>query len=70
METGTPPSNPWPEPPVRTFPEWASLEIQRLLEARAAAADDQERAQFDLQLAILCDTAQRYGRSLTEIAEF
>lgn len=60
-----------PEPPVtrNCFPEWVAAEINRLLQARQAAGTPEEQAQYELQLAIICDAAQRYGRSLTELSE-
>ena len=56
------------EPPV-TFPEWAVREVERLLSARASARSREERYEIDLQLAVLCGAAERFGRSLTEAAE-
>lgn len=52
-----------------TFPDWASQEIERLMSARQSVQDPQERAQIDLQLAVVCDAARRYGHSLVEAAE-
>jgi hypothetical protein len=52
-----------------SFPEWAATELDRLLRARSKATSDEERANCDLQLAVVCDAAERYGRSLVEAAE-
>jgi len=52
-----------------SFPEWLGQEMDRLLRARAAASSLEERAQVDLQLAVLCDVAQRYGRRMLEASE-
>ena len=52
-----------------TFPEWALGEVDRLLRARARAATPDERAQVELQIAVICDAANRYGRTLAETAE-
>jgi hypothetical protein len=51
------------------FPEWAAVEVDRLLAARQIARSRDERAQVELQIAALCDAAQRYGRSLLDAAE-
>jgi hypothetical protein len=56
--------------PRTTFPDWAAQEVNRLLRAREHARTAAERAQYDLQLAVLCDAAHRYGRSLAESSEF
>jgi hypothetical protein len=56
------------EPRV-TFPEWAAQEVSRLLHARERARTATDRAQVELQLAILCDAAHRYGNSLAENSE-
>jgi len=60
-----------PEPAVsrNCFPEWAVAELQRLIQARQNARTPDERAQCELQLAIICDAAHRYGRSLAEFVE-
>lgn len=52
-----------------SFPEWALSEVDRLIDARSHARTPAERAQVELQLAVLCDAANRYGRTLTETAE-
>lgn len=52
-----------------SFPEWAAGEVERLLKARAVTGSPAERAQLDLQLAVICDAAQRYGNSLAETSE-
>lgn len=51
------------------FPEWAATEVVRILRARERAESHEERAQYELQLALLCNAADRYGRSLTEASE-
>ena len=56
-------------PPEATFPEWALDEVDRLLQARSRAATAAERAQVELQIAVICDAANRYGRTLAETAE-
>lgn len=66
MQTETSPTN---RTPAASFPEWASQEIERLVTARIEASDDRERAQYELQLAVIYDAAQRYGSSLAEAAE-
>ena len=52
-----------------TFPEWALNEVDRLLQERSRAATSAERAQVELQIAVICDAANRYGRTLAETAE-
>jgi hypothetical protein len=52
-----------------SFPEWAASEVDRLLRERAQARNREDRAQVELQLAVVCDAAQRYGNSLAEVAE-
>ncbi len=44
-------------------------EIERLLSSRRYAQSSEERAQCDLQLAVVCEAARRYGVSLAEYAE-
>ena len=51
------------------FPEWALVELDRLLRARSLARTPEERFQAELQAAILQDSADRYGRHLAELAE-
>jgi hypothetical protein len=51
------------------FAEWAAQEVDRLLQTRSSARTPADRAQVELQIAIVCDAAQRFGRSLTETAE-
>jgi hypothetical protein len=51
------------------FPEWASAELNRLLNARQNARTPEERGQYELQLALIYDAAHRYGRSLAEVSE-
>lgn len=51
------------------FPEWVAAEINRILQARQSARTPEEQEQYELQLAIICDAAHRYGRSLAETAE-
>jgi len=46
-----------------------AAEIQRLIQARQNARTPEERAQHELRLAIVCDAAHRYGRSLAELSE-
>ncbi|MGV3723735.1 MAG: hypothetical protein ACO1SX_22785 [Actinomycetota bacterium] len=60
-----------PEPAAsrNCFPEWVASEINRLLQARQNAHTPEEQAQCELQLAIVCDAAHRYGRSLAELSE-
>ena len=55
--------------PRLTFADWAAQEVHRLLEARNNARTAAERSQYELKLAVLCDTADRYGRSLAETSE-
>jgi hypothetical protein len=52
-----------------SFPEWAAREVERLLKARTTSGSAAERAQLELQLAVICDAAQRYGNSLAESSE-
>ena len=52
-----------------SFPEWAAREVDRLLAARAHAGSMEEKAQCDLQLAVICDAARRYGEALEDAAE-
>jgi hypothetical protein len=54
---------------VPSFGEWASREIERLLDARSTAATPDERAEVELRLAVVYDAAGRYGRSLAEVSE-
>ena len=56
------------EPPP-TFADWATREVNRLLKARDHARTAAERVQYELQLAVLCGAADRYGRSLVETSE-
>lgn len=51
------------------FPEWVATEMARLIQARQSARTPEERAQYELQLAIVCDVAHRYGRALAETSE-
>jgi hypothetical protein len=55
--------------PATSFPEWVVREVERLLEARAGARSSEERADFDLKLAVIYGAAERYGRSLVEVSE-
>lgn len=52
-----------------SFSDWTVREVDRLLAARATARTAEERATVELKIAILCDAAQRFGRSLAESAE-
>jgi hypothetical protein len=60
-----------PEPATarNCFPEWAASELQRLIQARQVARTVDERTQCELQIAIICDAALRYGRTLAEFGE-
>ena len=57
------------EPPVACFPEWAVRQVDRLIHARALATTAAERAELDLQIAAIYDTAGRYGNSLVDASE-
>lgn len=61
---------PEPTSPRTCFPEWLSAEVDRLIQARQSARTTEEQEQYELQLAIVCDAANRYGRSLAETSEF
>lgn len=52
-----------------SFLEWAAQEVDRLLAARAHAGSLEEKAQCELQLAVVCDAARRYGEALQDVAE-
>ena len=52
-----------------TFPEWALSEVDRLLAVRSRALTPDERAQAELQIALICDAADRYGRTLVDTSE-
>ena len=71
MNTGTPGAtmSARVEPPVACFPEWAIRQVDHLLKTRALAATAAERAELDLQIAVVYDTARRYGSSLMEASE-
>ena len=47
----------------------ATRGVDRLLQARKRARTPDERAQVELQIAVICDAANRYGRTLAETAE-
>ncbi|HTE17497.1 MAG TPA: hypothetical protein VK689_03840 [Armatimonadota bacterium] len=57
------------EAPVACFPEWAVRQVDRLVHARALATTTAERADLDLQIAAIYDTARRYGSSLVDASE-
>jgi hypothetical protein len=54
---------------VTSFPEWAVGEVDRLLTARERARSVEEKTQYDLKLALICDAARRYGDNLEDTAE-